>query len=135
VIVRFVDIGTIEIHNCSKTNQQWEEHNSFLLEFQQLDETLYFQNEQKYCLGKNDDINHVLTSPITVLSLLRKFDSIDSYDFPTLYTTLPHKLIKHKFSYLIKWSFRKSNCDYICCNDNISFCQVVERLLEVEVDI
>ena len=58
------------MHNCNKTNQQWEEHNSFLLEFQQLDETLYFQNEQKYCLGKNDDINHVLTSPITVLSLL-----------------------------------------------------------------
>ena len=43
----------------------------FLLEFQQLDETLYFQNEKKYCLGKNDGIHHVLTSPIiTVLSLL-----------------------------------------------------------------
>ena len=43
----------------------------FLLEFQQLDETLYFQNEQKYCLGNNDGIHHVLTSPIiTVLPLL-----------------------------------------------------------------
>jgi len=58
-----------------------------------------------------------------VLGKLRKFDSIDSYDFPTLHTTLPHKLIKHKFSYLIKWSFRKSGCDYICCNDYRSFCQ------------
>jgi hypothetical protein len=33
------------------------------------------------------------------------FDSVDSYDFSTLYSTLPHKLIKDKFSYLIKWSF------------------------------
>ena len=40
-----------------------------------------------------------------VLGKFRKFDSIDSYDFHTFYTTLPHKLIKHKFSYLIKWSF------------------------------
>ncbi len=44
------------------------------------------------------------------------YDSIDSYDFSTLYTTLPHKLIKEKLAYLIEWSFNKSGNDFLCCN-------------------
>jgi hypothetical protein len=35
-------------------------------------------------------------------SLNSKFDSIYSYDFSTLHTTLPHKLLKEMFLYLIK---------------------------------
>jgi hypothetical protein len=31
----------IEIHNSMQKNQQWEENNSFPLEFQQFDEKLY----------------------------------------------------------------------------------------------
>ena len=51
------------------------------------------------------------------------YSSIDSYDFSTLYiyTTLPHALIKQKFSYLIKWSFEKSGCNFICCNSFKAF--------------
>jgi hypothetical protein len=44
-----------------KANQQWQEHNSFPLKFQQFIETLYCRNEQII-----DSIHHVLTSPITV---------------------------------------------------------------------
>ena len=57
---------------------------------------------------------------LDVLDKLRAFDgpfdSVDSFDLSTLYTTLPHYLIKQKFSYLIKWSFGKSECKYMCCN-------------------
>ena len=44
------------------------------------------------------------------------FSTIDSYDFSSLYTTLPSKLIKERFSFLINWSFIKSGCSKICCN-------------------
>ena len=42
------------------------------------------------------------------------FESLQSFDFSTLYTTLPHDLFKKKFNYLIKWAFKKSDCQYIC---------------------
>ena len=51
----------------------------------------------------------------------KPFETVDSYDFSTLYTTLPHNLIKQKFSYLIEWCFKKSDCKYICCNKERSF--------------
>ena len=41
--------------------------------------------------------------------------------FSTLYTTLPHDLIKKKLSSLIKWAFKKSGCEYICSNSFNSY--------------
>ena len=48
----------------------------------------------------------------------KPFETVDGYDFSTLYTTLPHYFIKQKFSYLIEWCFKKADCKYkiICCN-------------------
>ena len=43
-------------------------------------------------------------------------ESVDSFDFSTLYTTLPHDLIKKKLAHLIKWAFKKSEFEYICSN-------------------
>ena len=48
------------------------------------------------------------------------FQSI--YDFSTLYTTLPHNLIKEKLLYLIERSFNKKEGKlYLACNDNKAF--------------
>ena len=33
--------------------------------------------------------------------------SLSTYDFSTLYTTLPHNLIKEKLINLIEWTFKK----------------------------
>ena len=49
------------------------------------------------------------------------YNSVESYDFSTLYITSPHNLIKQKFTYFFKWTFEKSGCDYICCNSFKSF--------------
>ena len=49
------------------------------------------------------------------------FESVQSFDFSTLYTTLPHILIKKKFTHLIKWAFKKSECEYIRSNSFRSF--------------
>ena len=33
--------------------------------------------------------------------------SLSTYDFSTLYTTLPHNLIKEKLIHLIEWTFKR----------------------------
>ena len=35
---------------------------------------------------------------------------METYDFSTLYTTLPHNLIKEKLNDLIEWSLKGKNC-------------------------
>ena len=83
----------------------------------------------KYCnkAYEHDGVNYFwsVKNSLEVLDKLHAFDkpfnTVDSYDFSTLYTTLPHNLIKQKFSNLIKWSFDKSGCEYICCNSFRSF--------------
>ena len=43
--------------------------------------------------------------------------SLSTYDFSTLYTTLPHSLIKEKLINLIEWTFKRESSPYIACND------------------
>ena len=42
--------------------------------------------------------------------------SLSTYDFSTLYTTLPHNLIKEKLINLIEWTFKREGPLYIACN-------------------
>ena len=39
--------------------------------------------------------------------------SLSTYDFSTLYTTLPHNLIKEKLTNLIEWTFKRECSPYI----------------------
>ena len=51
--------------------------------------------------------------------------SLSTYDFSTLYTTLPHNLIKEKLVDLIECAFKKfykNECTlYLACNDRKAF--------------
>ena len=52
--------------------------------------------------------------------------SLSTYDFSTLYTTLPHNLIKEKLLYLIECAYKKfykneGTLYLAACNDNIAF--------------
>ena len=47
--------------------------------------------------------------------------SLSTYDFSTLYTTLPHHLIKEKLIHLIEWTFKKEGSTYIACNERQAF--------------
>ena len=75
----------------------------------------------------NSGVNYFwsVKNSLDVLDKIRSykgpFYSVDSYDFSTLYTSLPHHLIKQKFTYLFKWTFEKSGFNYICCNKFNSF--------------
>ena len=47
--------------------------------------------------------------------------SLSTYDFSTLYTTLPHNLIKDKHNDLIKRLFQREGSPYLACNDRNAF--------------
>ena len=42
--------------------------------------------------------------------------SLSTYDFSTLYTTLPHNLIKHKLFDLIERIFNQECSSYLACD-------------------
>ena len=44
-------------------------------------------------------------------------NSLSTYDFSTLYTALPHNLIKEKLINLIEWTFKREGSPYIACNE------------------
>ena len=46
---------------------------------------------------------------------------LSTYDFSTLYTTLPHNLIKEKLNDLIEWTFHREDSLYLACNVRIAF--------------
>ena len=43
--------------------------------------------------------------------------SLSTYDFSTLYATLPHNLIIDKLINLIEWTFKRDGSPYIACNE------------------
>ena len=47
--------------------------------------------------------------------------SLSTYDFSTLYTTLPHNLIKDKLIDLIDRTFQREGFPYLACNDRNAF--------------
>ena len=47
--------------------------------------------------------------------------SLSTYDFSTLYTTLPHNLIKEKLINLIEWTLKREGSPYIACNERQAF--------------
>ena len=44
-----------------------------------------------------------------------------AYDFSTLYTTLPHNLIKDKLIDLTERTFNREGSPYLACNDRNAF--------------
>ena len=46
---------------------------------------------------------------------------LSTYDFSTLYTTLPHNLIKEKLTELIEQTFNREGSLYLACNDKYAF--------------
>ena len=46
---------------------------------------------------------------------------LSTFDFSTLYTTLPHNLIKEKLTELIEQTFNREGLLYLACNDKNAF--------------
>ena len=65
-----------------------------------------------FCLLKNS--NEVLNK---LKSRCFRASSLSTYDFSTLYTTLPHNLIKEKLNDLIEWTFNREGSLHLACNE------------------
>ena len=48
-------------------------------------------------------------------------NSLSTYDFSTLYTTLPHNLIQYKHIDFIEKTFQRKGSPYLSCNDRNAF--------------
>ncbi len=46
---------------------------------------------------------------------------VSTFDFSTLYTSLPHNLIKSKLHSLIKWCFNRELTSYLCTSETTGF--------------
>ena len=84
----------------------------------------------KYCekVGKKRAGKNLLWSIKNSCEVLNKLKSrgfrasiLSTYDFSTLYTTLPHNLIKDKLVDLIERTFQREGSLCIACNDRNAF--------------
>ena len=62
----------------------------------------------------NDDLNKFKSKNFQASKL-------STYDFSTLYTTLPHHLIKDKLIDLINRTFFRENTQHLACNEECAF--------------
>ena len=66
-----------------------------------------------------------ITNSCEILNKLKSrgflISGLSTYDFYTLYTTLPHNLIKEKLTEIIEQTFNKEGSLYLACNDKIAF--------------
>ena len=76
---------------------------------------------------ERDGINYIWSIK-NYNDVLNKFKSknfqgskLSTYDFSTLYTTLPHHLIKDKLIDLIYRTFIRENTEYLACNEECAF--------------
>ena len=89
----------------------------------------YQKHVLKYCekvyerSGKN--LFWSIKNSCEVLNKLKsrgfRASSLSTYDFSTLYTTLPRNLIKDKLVDLIERTFQREGFLYIACNDRNAF--------------
>ena len=75
----------------------------------------------------NSNVNYIWSiknsSEVIEKLRLRNFQGsqVSSFDFSTLYTSLPHDLIKAKVLSLVKWCFNRESKTYLCTSDRAGF--------------
>ena len=57
--------------------------------------------------------------------------SLSTYDFSTLYITLPYNLIKDKLIDLIERTFQREGSHYLACNDRNAFFLLQKNLKNI----
>ena len=80
---------------------------------------------EKVCERSGKNLFRSIKNSCEVLNKLKsrgfRASSLSTYVFSTLYTTLPHNLIKDKLVDLIERTFRREGSLYIACNDRNAF--------------
>ena len=71
----------------------------------------------------NSNVNNLNSSEVIEKLRLRNFQGsqVSSFDFSTLYTSLPHDLIKEKVLSLVNWCFNRESKSYLCTSLKAGF--------------
>ena len=87
--------------------------------------TRFFKQCEKVYERSGKNLFWSIKNSCEVLNKLKsrgfRASSLSTYDFSTLYTTLPHNLIKDKLVDLIERTFQREGSLYIACNDKNAF--------------
>ena len=75
----------------------------------------FLSNYKKFWVLKN--VDHVIEN-INIIYREKKAKSISTYDFSTLYTTLPHDTLIKRFCDVIDFVFEGGNRTHICISKN-----------------
>ena len=69
-----------------------------------------------------------------VLNKSKNFQAskLSTFDFSSLYTTLPHHLIKDKLIDLIKRTFIRENTQYLACNEECAFLLLMYIIITID---
>ena len=84
-------------------------------------------SERESTLIRSKDLECILVfrSGMPILNKLKsrgfRATNLSTYYFSTLYTTLPHNLIKEKRINLIEWTFKREGSPYIACIERQAF--------------
>ena len=62
---------------------------------------------------------------LTKLHSIAEANLLSTYDFSTLYTTLPHDLIKNKQKSLIEKTFAREKSTFIACSYKKAFLRII----------
>ena len=90
----------------------------------------YYQNHvteyyEKVCERSGKNLFWSIKNLCEVLNKLKSrgfhASSLSTYDFSTLYTTLPHNRIKDKLVDVIERTFQREGSLYMACNDRNAF--------------
>ena len=100
-------------------------------QFSGLSDKLFFNPQffllkmQKYVVFEEKNLFWSIKNSGEILDKLKARDfnatSLSTYDFSTLYTTLPHNLIKDKLIDLIERTFQREGSPYLACSDRNAF--------------
>ena len=71
------------------------------------------KGQEKICFGLQKSSGEVLSK---LKSREFRATTVSTYDFSTLYTILPHNLIKEKLLDSIEWIFKREETLYRACN-------------------
>ena len=76
---------------------------------------IFYHQNIKFSIKNSNDVLNIFKSKNFQASKL------STYDFSTLYTTLPHHLIKDTLIALINRTFIRENTQYLACNEECAF--------------
>ena len=78
-----------------------------------------YERSSRNLLWSSKNSSEVLTK---LKSTGYRVSSLSTFDFSTLYTTLPHNLINEKLTGVIESTFQRGGSPYLACNNRNAFC-------------